>query len=467
MFVHYYLMIKTIFLFLLISISGYSQPVQFQTKFSEPFAVFQFMNSLSGRSFNNVYKKLYNQSRFVTSGYKDLITQFDSLNLDYSYEFNDYPAGQKVGIDVPSFLKRNLILCDNVQDFKFRSMGLVPNETLMKLTILISDFTPVYEEVIYQPFKFRFEEQLKGISELIKEKNLNNYFSDAVQFFHSSWDASVPFIFCFYPLPRSKGFTATAISNVAISAISDSLDTYNVLLSVMMHEITHVLYDERPKSSWNQMDEWFVTNPSKGSRYAYSLFNESMATAIANGYIGGQLNGKEDTARSWYGQKYINAMAKAAYPLVKEYIVGHKPIDHDFVDAYIKIFEEKFSSWLSDPDYVMTGSVVVSDNPSDFHLIDSLYRFYGHEHVSEISLSSLEKLRSNHGTKMIIVNSMSKENLALVKASFKELNDWHPDAGHDFARTFFLSDKTYLFILNNVSGTTAEKIRGLEIKESN
>lgn len=458
-------MMKAFILFLLISINVYSQPVQFQTKFSEPFAVFQFMNSLSARSFNNVYKKLYNQSRFVTNEYKDLISQFDSLNLDYSYEFNDYPAGQKVGIDVPSFLKRNLILSENVQDFKLRSMGLVPNETLIKLTTLVKDFTPVYEGVIYQPFKLRFEEQLKGISALIKEKNLNDYFSDAAQLFRSSWDPSVPFIFCFYPLPHSKGFTATAVSNVAISAISDSLDTYNTLLAVMMHEITHVLYDERPKSFWNQMDEWFVTNPSRASRYAYSLFNESMATAVANGYIGGKLNGKEDTARNWYGQKYINAMAKAAYPFVKEYIVKHKPIDHDFVDAYIKTFEDKFSGWLFDPNYVMTGSIVLSENPSDFRLIDSLYRFYGHEHVNEISATSLEKLQTNHGTKMIIVNSRNKEKLDLIKASFKELSKWDPDPGHDFEYTVFLSDKSYLLILNNVSVTTAEKMHGLVIKE--
>jgi len=460
-------MTKSIILVLLISISGHSQPVQFQTKFSEPFAVFQFVNSLSAGSLNNVYKKLYNGSRFARKEYNDLISQFDSLNLGYNFEFNDYPAGQKVGIDVSSFMKRNLILSESVQDFKLRSMGLVPNEALIKLTLLLKDFTPVYDEVVYQPFKLRFEEQLKGISDLVKAKNLNNLFSEAVQFYRSSWDPSVPFIFCFYPLPHSKGFTATAVSNVAISGIADSLDTYTGLLSVMMHEISHVLYDERPKSFWSEMDGWFVTNPSKVSRYAYSLFNESMATAVGNGYIGGQLNGKEDTARSWYGEKYINAMAKATYPIVKDYIVNHKPIDHDFVNAYIKTYEDKFSGWLTDLNYVMTGAIVVSDDPADFHLVDSLFRFYGHEHVNEISTLSLEKLQANHGTKIIIVNSRNEEKLGVLKRGFKELKEWHPDAGHDFEYTVFLSDKTYLLILNNVNGTTGEKLRSLLIKESN
>src|SRR6476660_7056186 len=269
---------------LLTSMKAESQEIKIETKFSEPFAVFQFLNSLSVKTPDNVFKKLFRNSDFNSPTYTNLVARFDSLNLDYSYEFGDYPAGQKMGIDVPFFLKRNLILSDNVQDFKLRSMGLVPNEALIELTVLIKQFTPVYDAVIYQPAKLKFGEQLKGISDLVKSSNLNYYFFQALQFYHSSWDFSVPFIFCFYPLPYSKGFPATAVSNVAINAIADSLDTYNGLLSVMMHEISHVLYDERSKALWNETDKWFVSDSSRTSRYAYSLFNEAMATAVGNGY---------------------------------------------------------------------------------------------------------------------------------------------------------------------------------------
>jgi hypothetical protein len=115
----------------------------------------------------------------------------------------------------------------------------------------------------------------------------------------------------------------------------------------------------------------------------------------------------------------------------------------------------------------MTGAIVVSEDPADFHLVDSLFRFYGHEHVNEISTLSLEKMQANHGTKIIIVNSRNEEKLGVLKRGFKELKEWHPDAGHDFEYTVFLSDKTYLLILNNVNGTTGEKLRSLLIKESN
>ena len=448
------------------SLTVSSQKVQFEIKFSEPFAVFQFMNSLSRRSSDNVYKKLIHQSNFDVKAYQDLITQFDSLNIDYSFEFADYPAGQKVGIDVPGLLRKNLILCNSMQDFKLRSMGLLPNEKLLKLIDLIKRFTSVYEAVVYEPYKARFEKQIESISTLIKTTNINSYFSQALIFYNSSWDATIPFVFAFYPLPNSRGFTATAVSNVAISAIADSLDNYKALLAVMLHEMCHVAYDERSLALWNEMQQWFDANTSKVSRYANSLFNEAMATATANGYLAAQLNGKEDTTRSWYGVKYINLMAKAAYPLVKEYIQAGKHLDREFVDRYIHVFEERFPDWLYDPQYVMRGRTLITDREEDADILTSKFApAPGNENETEISEAVLKKIKSNHGTKVIIVNSNNEEELKLITNYLPDLQAWQYNAKKDFTYTRFLKDKSWLIILNNISGTTKQKLENLVMKE--
>ena len=457
---------SAILLTLIVSVKAFSQEVKFETKFSEPFAVYQFLNSLSAKSPDNAYKRLFNRSNFATKTYTDLIAQFDSLNIDYSYDFTDYPAGKKVGIDVPNLLRRNLILCASIQDFKIRSMGLVPNEKLVRLIDLIEQFTPVYKTVIYDPGKSKFEEQLHGVSDLIKSSNINYYFTEALQFYNSSWDFSIPFIFCFYPLPNSRGFTATAVSNVAISAVADSLDNYKALLSVMLHEVCHVLYDERSLSLWTGMEEWFDSNPSKVSRYASSLFNEAMATAVGNGYLAAQLNGKEDTSRRWYGVKYISMMAKTAYPLVKEYITAGKPMDRDFVNRYIQLYGEHFSGWLYDPQYLMRGHLLLSEKAADFDIVRRLYEpAPGDENEKEISEPVLKKIKTNHGTKVIVVNSNNKTTLQLIKNTFIGLKEWHYDSNEDFVYTKFLDDKTWLIILNNVNGTTEEKLKTLVMKD--
>ena len=452
--------------FLLLSLNGFSQSVQFETKFSEPFAVFQFINSLSGNSPGNVYKKLFQQSGFSTKASQDLIKVFDSLNIDYSFDFTDYPPGQKVGIDVPNLLRRNLILSNNMQDFKIRSMGLLPNEKLMKLIAVINQFTSVYETVIYEPYKARFEKQLEGLSNVMKTSNINSYFAQALLFYNSSWDVTIPFVFAFYPLPNSRGFTATAVSNVAISAIADSLENYKALLSVMLHEMCHVAYDERSLHVWNQMQEWFDSNSSKISGYANSLFNEAMATAVGNGYLGAQLNGKEDTTHSWYGVKYINLMARAAYPLVKEYIQAGKHLDREFVDRYIHLFEERFPNWLYDPQYVMRGRLLITDRAEDADVLRSIFEpAPGNENEKEISEPILKKIILNHGTKVIIVNTNNKEELKLIKNYVPELQSWQYTAKKDFTYTRFLNNKSWLIILNNVSAATRQKLENLVMKE--
>jgi saccharopine dehydrogenase-like NADP-dependent oxidoreductase len=89
----------------------------------------------------------------------------------------------------------------------------------------------------------------------------------------------------------------------------------------------------------------------------------------------------------------------------------------------------------------------------------------GDENEREISEAVLKKVVANHGTKVIVVNSSNKEKLQLIKNSFNELKTWHYDASKDFVYYKFLQDKTWIIILNNIKGTTEEKLKGLIIKE--
>ncbi|HYF29490.1 MAG TPA: hypothetical protein VD993_00075 [Chitinophagaceae bacterium] len=448
-------------LILLISVKAFSQDIQFETKFSKSLAVYQFLSSLSSRAPDNPYKKLFNLSSFNTKKYSDLIHEFELLKLNFEYEFDAYPIDQKIGGYSESFLKRNLGLSNDLQEFKLRSLGLVPNADLLKLCDLLMAFTPVYETVIYQPSKQHFQQQLNGITNLIKSTNLNNHFTIASKFFNSSWDPSIPFVFCFYPLPNSRRFTATAVNDVSISAIPDTLDSYNGLLSVMLHEMSHILFDEKPLETWKQIDEWFTSNPSRVSRYAYNLFNEVLATAVANGYLYAQLNGKENPG-GWYGVKYINLMAKQVYPVVKEYLANQKSIDQNFVNSYISLFEQHFSGWLIEMDHLMMGRRVLSENAADFSSINRKFRSAS-QNGNEISTAAIVEMKKHPTTKMIIVNKNNAEKLELIKNNFNELKDWQFDPKRDFVYSAFLQDKTWLIVLNNVNGTIEEKLQNAVI----
>jgi len=151
---------------------------------------------------------------------------------------------------------------------------------------------------------------------------------------------------------------------------------------------------------------------------------------------------------------------------VKEYITAGKPMDRDFVNRYIQLYGEYFSGWLYDPQYLMRGHLLLSEKAADFDIVRRLYEpAPGDENEKEISEPVLKKIKTNHGTKVIVVNSNNKTTLQLIKNTFIGLKEWHYDSNEDFVYTKFLDDKTWLIILNNVNGTTEEKLKTLVMKD--
>jgi hypothetical protein len=441
------------------------QEFNFHVKFSEPLAVYNFVNNLSSNAPDNPFKTLFSGSKFDREKYQALLAEFNKLKISYAYEFPEYAGTDKMEGSTWFLLKMNLINSRTINDFKISALGIIPNENLFKLASILTEFTPVYQELVYQPNKEKFEKQLSELKNLIGSTSMTSYFNVGLKFYNSSWDNSVPFNFVFYPLPNSRGFTATVYSNYAESAIPASLTDYNGLLSVMFHEIFHTLHDEQPLALKKEMAQWIKSNPSKSAHYASGvLLNESLTTALANGYVSSKLNGKVNE-RNWYNRKYINLMAKKIYPLVTDYVEKQQPIDKAFVDNYIKIFDDNFSDWLVDLDHVMSGRYVLTDNAEDFKVINRKFPYLSTVEEKEgISEASIEKMAKMTRTKIVFISKDNKRKLGLVKKAFPELKDWKPDAKTDFTYSVLLNDRTYLMVINSVKKTSEEQIESLKLR---
>lgn len=77
------------FLFIVFAITSFSvaQNVKFNIKYSEQLAVFVFMQNLSENYRTNVYKTEFQKSKYNVAHYKNILSKFDSLHIDYSYPF--------------------------------------------------------------------------------------------------------------------------------------------------------------------------------------------------------------------------------------------------------------------------------------------------------------------------------------------------------------------------------------------
>lgn len=455
-----------IFLVFIISIGMFSkangQAPSILTKYSEPLAVFLFTKSLQAYQGDNAFKNAFLQSAFNTKKYQDLIAAFDSLSTDYSYQYLEYPYGSKVPGMTSGLLKKNLIAADNLDAFMLRSVGIIPNKNLVQLTAILKEFTPVYRALVYEPNQTKFEEQLVNIRKFVQEKQLASYFEKASQFYLSDWDPSIPLEIVFYPLPNSQGFTAEAFYNIGVSAIQTNLKNYDILLSVMLHEIYHIQFDEQPLDIKRKIQSWFLDNPSQYSNYAYLILNETLATAIGNGFVYEQLHGSLDKG-DWYNFTYINQMAKDIYPLVASYLKAGKAIDKDFVDNYIKAYEDKHSHWINELDHTMSYRSILSYQQADFNIFRTVYPYCSiMEAEDQITEASIEKMKSNPLTKVIIVSKHHKETLALIKKMFPELKDWNFNAKKEFSYSKFLNDRSVLYIVNQISSPTETLIKQLK-----
>jgi hypothetical protein len=446
----------------LISTSSFAQKPTFEIKYSEQLAVFVFIQNLSENYPENVFKTEFNKSKYNIEKFKNTISKFDKLSIDYSYEFEEFPNGSKIPMQTRDILKKNLIETENLKDFKLRSIGIVTNKTLNELTEIITEFIPIYNELIYNPNKEKFEHQILDITKYSTENKIEKYFETGLLFYNSNWDNSIPFEIAFYPLPNSQGFTAQAFYNNFISAIQTNLKDYKDLFSVMLHEIFHIIYNEQSLEVKTEIDKNFAENKSKSSNYAYQLLNEVLATSLGNGYVFEKLDGKIDSG-DWYNRKYINLMAKQIYPLVNEYISQRKSIDKNFIDNYIKQYEENFPNWINELDNIMTYRYVMSENEKDFDLIDQKYRYRSFViYESEITVNTIDKMKKSKLTKLIIISKKNKEKLNLLKKEFKELNNWKFNSENEFNYKILLEDKSQLIIINQKKSTTEMLIKKLE-----
>lgn len=453
---------RPILTFLFLTTFAFGQKTTFNIKYSEQLAVFVFMQNITENYRENVFKTEFQKSKYYTDNYKNIISKFDKLAIDYSYAFDEYPYGSKIPMQTRDILKKNLIETTNLNDFKLRSIGIVPNKTLNDLTEMISTFTPIYNELIYNPNKAQFEKQLMEISKYSIEHKIEDFFETGLLFYNSSWDNSIPFEIAFYPLSNSQSFTAQAFYNNFISAIQTNLNDYKDLFSVMLHETFHIIYDEQPLEVKNDIANYFKENKSKNSNYSFQILNEVLATALGNGYVYEKLDGKTDS-NDWYYHKYINLLARKIYPLVTDYIAQKKPMDKNFIDNYIKIYDDNFPNWINELENIMTYRYVISENQDDFNSIRKIFWYRSsEENDTEITENSIEKMLKTPLTKVIIISKNNKEKLNLIKKKFVELKNWNFDADKDFSYKVLLEDKSQLIVLNQKKSTIETLIKTLE-----
>jgi len=421
--------------------------MKFKVAYAELYATYDFLSKLSDSYPDNALKSEFSKSRYNTETCRKMIRQLDTLKLDYTYYFEQYPPTLKNAFSSRSQFEKNLIDSQTITEFKTKSFGVVPNNELTDLSNIIETFVPIYNELIYQPNKASFQAQISSINSALAYNDVATIYHDVMRFYGTAWDKDIPFEVIAYPSIGKSGIGARAFLNISVIRFPLNFKSYDVLFSVMLHEIFHIGYDSQPIKMKNNMKAWFENTLSNNSQYAFLLLNEVLATAMGNGYAYEKLKGSVDT-EDWYYTKYVNLLAREIYPVVCNYLAQGKTIDEEFIKTYVNLYDTKFSSWSKELDNILTYRAILCDDMDDTRYFRRNYPYSIHKTIMEVTAKSIEELQKLPITKVIIISGDHTGKLKTIKNHFPELKDMKFNPKLEFIKTVDLEDRTKLLIIS-------------------
>lgn len=455
------LIISSIFLFVN-SVIG-QERMEFEVTYSKLYATYDFIEKISNYYPENAFKTEFSNSKYNTDYYKHKVSQLDTLRVDFNYYFEQYAPTLKSSLASRSVLEKNLMMSNTIEEFKEKSFGIIPNEELIIFSNIIEVFLPVYNGLIFQPNKENFENQILAINNELTSNSVPKIFNDVLRFYGTEWDYDIPFKVIALPTIGKSGIGARAFLNIAIIRFPLNFKSYDVLFSVMLHEIFHIVYDSQFIALKYDLKTWFSNTKSNNSTYAFLLLNEVLATSLGNGYAYEQLKNKIDK-EDWYYVKYVNQMAKDIYPIIKTYLENEKTIDEEFVKAYVSIYDEKFTEWTKELDNILTYRVILYDSADDTRYFRRNYPYMFHRPITPITLSGIEEMKQQPLTKVVIISNNHKKKLNLIKGNFDSLKEYKFNAKKEFIKVFELKDRTKLILINKYN-SAIEALMNLEFNE--
>ncbi len=414
---------------LLLVSNSFGQRDFIQLETNKTLGLFSFLETSSQQigtssSFTIYILKAYQQDQT----FSQLINTYTSLNLDYSFNRQEFPERRPSYTTTKDLLWVAASNSKDIDDFSKRIIGLLPHSTHTQFIALLHQSLPYYEELVWK----KEQENIRKIEdELANYKSqISDLYLQISQFYNTSWDMSIPFKIELYPIPLESGNT-TAIpkGNLLICGfLSHNENEYKGLLGIIIHEMCHILYDAQSVEFQHQMEQWFTNSTSAYAPLAYSFINEGLATALGNGWAYKQIHSSIDSGE-WYNNKHIDGFAHAIFPLVERYLAEGKSIDQDFVDESIQLFEQTFPKATQETAILMNSIHLFANTEKEDELneiANSIHQYFNirsmHFSTPILDTESQERFDNKQVTKLFIIESENANTLKGLQRAFPNLN---------------------------------------------
>lgn len=429
---------------ILVGVGSLQSQQNIQFRISKPYCLFNFLETMKGSTAVSEALRQYADSHAVvkTQAFRAIINQYKTVQLYYTIRYDEFPAGRGQEGSTFDLVSSAAVHSNNIDDFRERIQGVLPNTEVQKLVTALKLVEPYYDTLIWNKQYTELQHQVQVLQQKIQLKP--SIFANIKTFYGSAWANDFPFIISPYPVPGKKGSTsASPHGNCLCIGVLTSDTDYTGIAGVGFHEMSHILYKEQPAELQHDIDRYFRTSTSPYKELAYNYFNEALATACGNGWAYKQLEGKMDTAE-WYHNRYIDGLAHAIYPTVESYINANKGIDSNFVSTTIKLFEKTFPNSYANYETLLAGCIYYYDLRDEKHAQqDEVIKRYFNVHLTHGSSPilhpySIEELQTSNQPQFILIDSNREITFKKLRKVFPELNGLLKDRPYtDFYVSFF------------------------------
>ena len=333
--------------------------------------LYVFVESIAGTPFRHEdIKRVFVASKHNNAESKKMLEEFRSLDFVLGNPlFQTGVPERNGGRSLKEAIINQASFSQSLADLRERTQALMSMSDSRKLFKILSYFEPIYGSLLWNPHRMAMQKAAVTFRQNAKKWKLDELFAKAAKFYGADWPLEQKFRVSLFPLPPdSKHTNATAYGAVESVGVNPSERDVAGQFSVVFHEICHSLYEAQPDDVQKMLADAFRNNPSKFSRLASNYINESLATALGNGWAYEKAAGKVDAA-NWYADEKINLLSKGIFAKTKEYVEQSKRIDSNFVNYAIGVFESKFPDSALEFQANMTNVVLLSDGIIDLRLL--------------------------------------------------------------------------------------------------
>jgi hypothetical protein len=360
---------------LLTHLTSVSLGQEIEIKASRLHGLIIFTYSNSGRKNYSPYIQEYTDKSKFKSEVRKIIGDFSKIDesLARGAGYREEGLGYGDEFTVREILEIQSAYASDVEDLMLRMQRLLPIEDWRELRRILKALDPIYEKLIWTPYKNDILAAEKIYREKVASWKVNELFGQAEEFYNAEWPADLKMTVALYPIPKgARHSNAHSLSGFeSVGIISGETDIAG-RFGVMFHEMMHSLYEAQKFEFKQKLLGWFDLNnfdtdrPYRKGAQQYS--NEIYATAVGNGWFYEKVTGAQDTYE-WYNDEYVNTLAHAMYETTKDYLKKGRSIDKEYVKKLTAAFKSNFPKYHLDPEYLLQ-SVEISHTARHFNSAD-------------------------------------------------------------------------------------------------